>query len=101
MNRWVHALLVVTVLTTACASDEPSQRAQPTAKATALPSPTPEPEATPPPDPFVLAESYAPDSPRHAAAILQRDDLTAPETAKLHQAAYRQLVRKPEWQEEV
>jgi membrane-bound lytic murein transglycosylase B len=100
MNRWVHALLVLAALTSACASDKPPARARSTATATAQPTQTPEPQATSPPDPFALAETYAPRTPRAVAAILQRDDLTAPETAKRHQAAYRQLVRKPEWQEE-
>jgi hypothetical protein len=98
MNRSVQAVLLVALLTTACASDGPTQQARSTPRVTASPRPTAEPTPTSPPDPFVLARSYDSASPAELARVLRARDRSAA-AAKRHQAAYRQLVRMPQWRD--
>src|SRR5687767_12122497 len=77
MNSWVQAVLVFLALVApGCASDEPTERARPTAAETAPPSPTSEPTPTSPPDPFALAKSYEVASPRALATRLVEAEAT-------------------------
>lgn len=87
-------LALIAFLATACAGEELTPTTPPTATATASPVPTT--ASARPADPFALARSYEASSPVRLAEILSDGS-----DAKAEQAAYRQLVRMPEWRERV
>jgi hypothetical protein len=99
-------LIVLLVALVGCTrADEASPTSSPTpveTSSTLAPQPTP----TPTRDPFELARSYEASSPQQLArrlndveGTIKRRGTVTVEDARLQQAAYRQLVRMPEWRE--
>jgi soluble lytic murein transglycosylase-like protein len=109
MNRSPLWLLVAALFLGSCDGDRAADVAEPAAEPTLSATPSQRPTPTPRPDPYRLAKSYDAGSPALLASriedserAIRSDDRSAhAEAARIQQASYRQLVRTPEWRQEV